>query len=220
VARATLPRRAGVSWRRAPPAESGSRRTDPVAMEALLASLGVVLMAELGDKTQFLSLYLAATYRKPIPILGGIFVATVLSNIVAALFGRWIGAYLTPDILRWVLTLSFIGFAIWALLPERPVEANQDAVGRHGALVGATISFVIAELGDKTQIVTAALAARYDSVVMVTIGATVGMMLANLPAVIGGHYFAGKLPSRWANYIAAVIFLIQAVLTYLGIERI
>jgi Ca2+/H+ antiporter, TMEM165/GDT1 family len=188
-------------------------------MEALIAAFGVVLLAELGDKTQFLSLYLAATYRRPLSVLAGIFVATVASNIVAALFGRWIGEYLTPDILRWVLTLSFLGFAIWALLPERPDEGGKRIAGHHGAFLGTLLSFAVAEIGDKTQIVTAALAARYGSLVMVTIGATAGMMLANLPAVIGGHYFAGRLPSRAANYIAAAVFLVQAILTYLGIER-
>jgi Ca2+/H+ antiporter, TMEM165/GDT1 family len=188
-------------------------------MEALLASFGIVFLAELGDKTQFLSLYLAATYRKPIPVLGGIFVATLASNIVAGLFGHWIGEYLTPNILRWTLTLSFVAFAVWALLPEKPQERSKKMVGQRGAFVGTMLSFFIAELGDKTQIVTAALSARYDSLLMVTIGTTAGMMAANLPAVIGGHYFAGKVPSIWANRIAAVIFLVQAVLTYLGIEK-
>ena len=188
-------------------------------MEAFLASFGIVFLAELGDKTQFLSLYLAATYRKPIPVLGGIFVATLASNVVAGLFGHWIGEYLTPDILRWTLTLSFVAFAIWALLPEKEdAEQTRRHVGHRGAFVGTLLSFFIAELGDKTQIVTAALSARYSSVVMVIVGATAGMMIANLPAVIGGHYFAGKVPSRIANYIAAVIFAVQAVLTYLGIE--
>jgi putative Ca2+/H+ antiporter (TMEM165/GDT1 family) len=187
-------------------------------MQALLTSLGIVFIAELGDKTQFLSLYLAATYRRPLPVLAGIFVATLASNIVASLFGRWIGEYLTPEILRWTLTLSFVAFAIWALLPERPDKKKEELAGQRGAFLGTLFSFFVAELGDKTQIVTAALSARFDTVIMVVIGATAGMMLANLPAVIGGHYFAGKVPSRIANYIAAAIFLVQAVLTYLGIE--
>jgi putative Ca2+/H+ antiporter (TMEM165/GDT1 family) len=187
-------------------------------MAALLTSLGIVFIAELGDKTQFLSLYLAATYRRPWPVLGGIFIATLASNLVAGLFGHWLGAYLTPDILRWILTLSFIAFAIWALLPERPDKKEAAPVSRRGAFLGTLISFFVAELGDKTQIVTAALSARFDAVAMVVIGATAGMMLANLPAVVGGHYFAGKVPSRIANYIAAAIFLAQAVLTFLGIE--
>lgn len=188
-------------------------------MEALLAAFGIVFLAELGDKTQFLSLYLAATYRKPIPVLGGIFVATLASNVVAGLFGHWIGEYLTPDILRWTLTLSFVAFAIWALLPEKEdAEQHRQRIGQRGAFAGTFLSFFIAELGDKTQIVTAALSARYSSVAMVVAGATLGMMVANLPAVIGGHYFAGKVPSRIANYIAAIIFAAQAVLTYLGIE--
>ncbi|MGH6981623.1 MAG: TMEM165/GDT1 family protein, partial [Stellaceae bacterium] len=135
------------------------------------------------------------------------------------LFGHWIGEYLTPDILRWTLTASFVAFAIWALLPEKPGERGKHHVGKRGAFTGTLLSFFIAELGDKTQIVTAALSARYASLVMVIVGATAGMMVANLPAVIGGHYFAGKVPSRVANYIAAVIFAVQAVLTYLGIER-
>jgi Ca2+/H+ antiporter, TMEM165/GDT1 family len=187
-------------------------------MEALVASFGIVFLAELGDKTQFLSLYLAATYRKPLPVLGGIFLATLASNVIAVLFGHWIGEYLTPNILRWTLTLSFVAFAIWALLPERPQERSKKLVGQRGAFIGTLVGFFVAELGDKTQIVTAALSARYDSAAMVTIGATAGMMIANLPAVIGGHYFAGRVPSRIANYIAAVLFAAQAALTYLGIE--
>jgi putative Ca2+/H+ antiporter (TMEM165/GDT1 family) len=189
-------------------------------MEALLTSFGIVFLAELGDKTQFLSLYLAATYRNPLPVLGGIFVATLASNILAGLFGHWIGEYLTPGILRWTLTLSFVAFAIWALLPERRNDARSSKlIGQRGAFWGTLVSFSIAELGDKTQIVTAALSARFNGLTMVIIGATVGMMLANLPAVIGGHYFAGRVPSRIANYIAAVIFAVQAVLTFLGIEK-
>src|SRR5579862_3744764 len=104
-------------------------------MEALAASFGIVFLAELGDKTQFLSLYLAATYRQPIPVLGGIFVATLASNIVAGLFGHWIGKYLTPDILRWALTLSFLAFAVWALLPEKPDERAKSRVGTRGAFM-------------------------------------------------------------------------------------
>lgn len=188
-------------------------------MQALLASFGIVFLAELGDKTQFLSLYLAATYRKPLRVLTGIFLATLASNAIAVLFGHWIGEYLTPDILRWVLTLSFLAFAVWALLPEKEDERSKRRAGKRGAIAGTFVSFLIAEMGDKTQIVTAALAARYDAVLMVLIGTTAGMMAANLPAVIGGHYFAGKVPSRWANRIAAAIFLAQAVLTYLGIEK-
>ncbi len=188
-------------------------------MEALVASFGIVFLAELGDKTQFLSLYLAATYRKPLPVLAGIFLATLASNVIAVLFGHWIGEYLTPNILRWVLTLSFVAFAVWALLPEKEGERGKEHVGKRGAVVGTFMSFLIAEMGDKTQVVTAALAARYDAALMVLVGTTVGMMAANLPAVIGGHYFAGKVPSKWANRIAAVIFLAQAVLTYLGIEK-
>lgn len=188
-------------------------------MEALLASFGIVFLAELGDKTQFLSLFLAATYRKPLQVLAGVFLATLASNIVAVLFGHWIGEYLTPNILRWVLTLSFVAFAVWALLPENEDERSKQRAGKRGALAGTFISFFVAEMGDKTQIVTAALAARYDAGSTVLVGTTAGMMAANLPAVIGGHYFAGKLPSKWANRIAAVIFLVQAVLTYLGIEK-
>ena len=185
-----------------------------------MTSLGVIFVAELGDKTQFLSLYLAARYRAPVPVLAGIFLATLASNIVAGLVGHWIGRYLTPDILRWTLTLSFIAFAVWALLPERAGERESGRLaGRRGAFLGTLVSFFIAEMGDKTQIVTAALSARFGSLAMVVVGTTMGMMLANLPAVVGGHYFAGKVPSRVASYIAAGIFLVQAVLTYFGIEE-
>jgi len=188
-------------------------------VEALLASLGIVFVAELGDKTQFLSLYLAARYRAPVPVLAGILVATLASNVIAGLLGHWIGRYLTPDILRWTLTVSFVVFAAWALLPERAGERESGKLAGRNAFLGTIVSFFIAEIGDKTQIVTAALAARYDALVMVVVGTTIGMMLANLPAVLGGHYFAGKVPSRLASYVAAIIFAVQAVLTYLGYEE-
>jgi Ca2+/H+ antiporter, TMEM165/GDT1 family len=188
-------------------------------MEAFLVSLGVIALAELGDKTQFLSLYLAARYRKPLAVLAGIFVSTLLSSILSALAGHWIGRYLTPDVLRWTLGLSFVAMAAWVLLPERAGAGKSSEQTQHrGAFLGTAISFFIAELGDKTQLVTAALAARFDSLLEVIAGATIGMMLANLPALIGGHYFASRVPSRIANYVAAVIFLVQAVLTLAGIE--
>jgi len=188
-------------------------------VEALLTSIGVIALAELGDKTQFLSLYLAARYRKPVPVLAGIFVATLASNILASLAGHWIGRYLTPEILRWTLGLSFLAMAGWVLLPERAgARESGKHVGERGAFTGTVVSFFIAELGDKTQIVAAALAARFDSLFWVIAGTTIGMMLANLPAVIGGHYFASRVPSRIANYIAAAIFAVQAALTLAGIE--
>jgi Ca2+/H+ antiporter, TMEM165/GDT1 family len=190
-------------------------------IEAFLVSVGAIALAELGDKTQFLALYLAARYRRPFAVLAGIAVAALASNIIAALIGHWIGVYLTPNLLRWILTVSFIAMAVWVLLPERDGKTEEQKMreSRHGAFIGTTLGFFLAELGDKTQLLTAALAARFDTVLIVITGSTIGMILANLPALIGGHYVARRVPVRVANWIAAAVFAVQAVLTFTGIEE-
>ena len=185
-------------------------------MEALLTSIGVVAIAEIGDKTQLLSLSLAARFHKPVPILCGILVATLANHAAAALAGGWIGAMLTPAVLRWVLALSFLAMAAWALVPDTLNAENGVALARRGAFVGTLVSFFIAEIGDKTQIATMALAARFEAIPVVVAGTTAGMMLANIPAVLGGHWAARRLHPRVMRYVAAALFLAQAGLAFAG----
>lgn len=184
-------------------------------MEALLTSLGVVAIAEIGDKTQLLSLVLASRFQRPVPIICGIFVATLVNHALAALAGEWIGESLTPIVLRWVLGLSFLAMAGWALVPDK-LGDDVSISRRHGAFIATTIGFFIAEIGDKTQLATAALAARFDQLLPVVIGTTAGMMIANVPAVLFGHYAGHRLNTAWTRYVAAALFLAEAILTFAG----
>jgi Ca2+/H+ antiporter, TMEM165/GDT1 family len=187
-------------------------------MEALLASFGVVALAELGDKTQFLTFYLAARYRRPLAVLAGVAIAAMLSSVLAALVGASLGRLLKPAILRWVLGASFLVMAGWAVWPERTREADPSpTLGRRGVVIGTVIAFFLAELGDKTQLATVALAARFDLWWVVALGTSAGMVAANLPAVLGGHFFAERVPVRAARYVAAAIFLVEGALTFAGI---
>ena len=186
------------------------------SMEALLTSLGVIAVAEIGDKTQLLSLALASRFRRPVPIILGILVATLANHTAAGLVGAWIGAQLAPSLLRWVLGFSFLGMAVWALVPDRPPD--EVAGRRHGAFIATAISFFLAEIGDKTQIATVALAARFDALLPVIVGTTAGMLAANVPAVLCGHYAGYRLDARWMRYAAAALFAAQAGWTLAGYE--
>jgi Ca2+/H+ antiporter, TMEM165/GDT1 family len=185
-------------------------------MEALLTSLGVVAIAEIGDKTQLLSLCLASRFRKPVPILAGILLATLANHAVAAGAGEWVGALLTPVLLRWVLGLSFIAMALWALVPDHFDEDSETSLLRRGAFFATLVSFFIAEIGDKTQLATVALAARFESFPAVVAGTTAGMMLANLPAVLGGHWLGRRFDPRWMRYAASLLFAAQGELVFAG----
>ncbi len=152
-------------------------------MEAFLVSTGVVALAEIGDKTQLLALVLAAKFRKPVPIILGILVATVVNHAVAGAAGAWISALVGPTAMRWILGLSFIAMAAWTLVPDKyDDDEKTDAAPRFGVFVTTLIAFFLLEMGDKTQIATVALAAKYSSLVAVVAGTTLGMMLANVPA--------------------------------------
>lgn len=186
-----------------------------VIVEALLTSLGVVAVAEIGDRTQFLSFVLACQFRRPVPILAGILVATLANHAAAALFGEWVGDLLSPSLLRWVLGVSFIAMAIWALIPDT-LEDDIALSRRRGAFVTTLCGFFIAEMGDKTQIATAALAARFDHLLPVVIGTTCGMMLANIPAVLLGGRAGHRLNMTWTRYAAALIFAVEAALCLAG----
>ncbi len=164
-------------------------------MEAFLVSTGVVALAEIGDKTQLLALVLAAKFRKPVPIILGILVATVVNHAVAGAAGAWISALVGPTAMRWILGLSFIAMAAWTLVPDKyDDDEKQDAAPRFGVFVTTLIAFFLLEMGDKTQIATVALAAKYSSLLAVVAGTTLGMMLANVPAVLLGEVAAKKLP--------------------------
>lgn len=178
-------------------------------MDAFLLSTGLVAMAEMGDKTQLLALLLAARYRQPLPILAAILLATLFNHALAAALGAWLSGLLTPDVLRWILAVSFIGMAIWMLIPDQ-LGDEEDSIARWqklGVFSATFILFFLAEMGDKTQIATIALAARFDSVVMVLAGTTLGMMIANAPAVFIGDKLAGRLPISLIHRITAFIFL-------------
>jgi putative Ca2+/H+ antiporter (TMEM165/GDT1 family) len=176
-------------------------------MEAFLISTGAIAVAELGDKTQIIALLLAARFRRPGPVLLGIAIASLASHALAALAGVWIGHYLSARRLDWILGLSFLGVAVWACLPEKiaPAEAQPKAA-RFGALVSTALSIFVAEIGDRTQIATIALAAHYQEWAQVVLGSTLGMVIANLPAVLLGHWAGERLPIRLIRALAAVVF--------------
>jgi len=181
-------------------------------MEAFLVSAGIVALAEIGDKTQLLAFVLAARFRRPLPIIAGIFVATLVNHGLAGAIGAWLVHAVGPDRLRWVLAASFVAMAVWILVPDRLDEKDSAAPARFGVFGTTVIAFFLAEMGDKTQIATVALAARYAAVYSVVAGTTVGMMLANVPAVLISDRLAGRLPTRLVHGIAALIFLIMGVL--------
>jgi len=184
-------------------------------MEAFLVSTGIVALAEIGDKTQLLAFVLAAKFRRPLPIIAAIFVATIANHAFAAAIGAWITSLLGPDILRWVLGASFIAMAAWTLIPDK-IDDDDLALAKYGVFLTTLIAFFIAEMGDKTQVATVALAARYDSVIAVVCGTTLGMMLANVPAVYLGDRIAGRIPLKLVHGIAALIFAALGVATLLG----
>ena len=184
-------------------------------LESLLVSCGVVALAEIGDKTQLLALVLATRYRRPVPIILGILVATLVNHAIAGAVGAWLAALIGPVAMRWILGLSFIAMAIWTLIPDKYEE--QTAKPPRFGIFGATvIAFFLLEMGDKTQIATIALAARYPSLAAVVAGTTLGMLLANVPAVLLGDVAARKLPLRLVHGIAAAVFFVLGVLVLLA----
>jgi putative Ca2+/H+ antiporter (TMEM165/GDT1 family) len=186
-------------------------------MESLLVSTGVVALAEIGDKTQLLAFLLAARFKKPIPIILGILLATVLNHGLAGAIGAWITATLEPQTLRWGLGLSFLAMAVWTLIPDK-IEEEETHIAKKWGVLGATfITFFLAEMGDKTQIATVAMAAHYAAPILVVIGTTLGMLIADVPAVFVGERFAHKIPMRLVHTIAAAIFALLGALTLLGV---
>ena len=188
-------------------------------MNSFLVSTAVVAVAEIGDKTQLLALVLAAKFRKPIPIILGILVATLANHAAAAAIGTWLTRVIGPDVMGWLLGISFIAMGIWTLIPDKPDLADEKESPKDGwGVFGTTAAaFFFLEMGDKTQLATVALAAKYSNLALVTAGTTFGMMLANVPAVLLGDVAAKKLPLAVIRVVAAVIFVVLGVVALFGV---
>lgn len=189
-------------------------------MEALFISTGVVALAEIGDKTQLLAFILAARFKKPLPIILGILCATVVNHGLAGALGAWITSVVSPDVLRWVLGLSFLGMAVWTLIPDKIEEEETQVAHKFGVFGATLVTFFLAEMGDKTQIATVAMAAHYASPVLVVIGTTLGMLIADVPAVFIGDRFANKIPMKLVHGIAAAMFAVMGVLALLNVGNL
>ena len=191
-------------------------------METFLIATGVVALAEIGDKTQLLSLVLAARYRAPWAISAGIFVATLLNHALAALVGESVFEWLGPDWMRWIIGLSFIAMAIWTLIPDRLDEDEENAaeqkVRRYGVFVMTMVVFFLLEMGDKTQVATAILAARFNELFSVVMGTTVGMLVANVPLVFFGNLLLRKIQIELVHRVTAVLFLLLGLATLAGVS--
>jgi len=193
-------------------------RKPEVSVEAFLVSTGVIALAELGDKTQLLALALAARFRAPLAVSGGILTATLANHLAAGAAGTLLAAHIDPTIIRWLLAASFVATALWMLLPDRdPALAGKP--GRFGAYGTSLISFFLLEIGDKTQIATVALAAKYNTLIPVVAGTSLGMMLADVPVILLGKVAAEKIPMRLVHRAAAAVFVALAVLAAIGVTR-
>ncbi len=188
--------------------------------ESLYVSTGVVALAEIGDKTQLLAFLLAARFKKPLPIILGILIATIVNHGLAGLLGAWITEVVNPDVLRWILGGSFIAMAIWTLIPDE-IEEEESEIAKHLGVFGATlITFFLAEMGDKTQLATVAMAAHYQTALSVIAGTTLGMLIADVPAVFVGNRFADRIPMKLVHGIAAAIFLVLGLITLFKIDSL
>lgn len=183
-------------------------------MEVVLNSILLVAAAEMGDKTQLLALVLAVRFRKPWAVLAGIFAATVLNHLLAALAGQWLAGLVPENYLRWILAAVFIAFALWILVPDKDEDRPHEP--RFGAFLTTTILFFLAEIGDKTQLSTVALAARYGDIILVTIGTTIGMLLADGLAVFFGEKLSTKIPMKWIRVAAAALFALFGLALLIG----
>ncbi|BAW79455.1 hypothetical conserved protein [Candidatus Nitrosoglobus terrae] len=182
-------------------------------MEALLVSTGVVALAEIGDKTQLLAFVLAARFKKPLPIILGILVATIVNHGLAGALGAWITSAVNPEILHWILGFSFIAMAAWILIPDSMDDEEATAIRRFGVFGATLITFFLAEMGDKTQIATVALTAHYGTPLLVVIGTTIGMLVADVPAVFMGDKLGSKIPMKLVRTVAATAFTILGAVT-------
>ena len=185
-------------------------------LESVLVSTGVVALAEIGDKTQLLAFLLAARFKKPAPIILGILLATIVNHGLAGALGAWITAHVRPEILRWVLGLSFVGMAVWTLIPDEMAEDGAHVAQRLGVFGATLLTFFLAEMGDKTQLATVAMAAHYGAPLLVVAGTTLGMLIADVPAVFVGDKLAAKIPMKLVRALAAAVFAALGVATLLG----
>ena len=190
-------------------------------MEAFLVSTGIVALGEMGDKTQLLALMLAARFRKPLPIVLGILVATLANHAAAGWAGGWVAGLMGPQLLRWVIGGSFLAMAVWMMVPDRLDDAEVAGGGQRFGVFGTTVlAFFLAEMGDKTQVATVALAARYPDLLAVVAGTTLGMMLANVPAVLLGDRIARRLSMTLVHGVAAALFALLGVLTLFNVGQL
>ncbi len=185
-------------------------------MESLFVSTGVVALAEIGDKTQLLAFVLAARFKRPVPIILGILAATIVNHGLAGALGAWITATVSPEILRWVLGLSFIGMAVWTLIPDKIEDEETDVARKFGVFGATLVTFFLAEMGDKTQLATIALAAHYGTPLLVVAGTTLGMLIADVPAVFVGDRLATRIPMKLVHSVAAAIFALLGLATLFG----
>jgi putative Ca2+/H+ antiporter (TMEM165/GDT1 family) len=186
-------------------------------METFLIATGVVALAEIGDKTQLLALILSARFRQPLPIVFGILAATVANHTLAGVLGVWITSLLSADTLRWLVGLSFIAMAAWTLIPDQ-VDDEESTRSGHGVFITTLIAFFLAEIGDKTQVATVLLAAKYQALFAVVAGTTLGMMIADVPAVLIGDRVARGLPTRAIHGIAAALFAVLGIAALIGVD--
>jgi Ca2+/H+ antiporter, TMEM165/GDT1 family len=188
-------------------------------MDAFMISTASVAVGELGDKTQLLALILATRLRKPVPIIAGIFVATLLNHLGACLVGEWASKLLTPQILSWVLGISFLAVAAWALIPDK-LDEEVKTRGSYGVFVLTAVTFFLAEMGDKTQIVALALAAKYNDLIAVVTGTTLGMMIVNIPTVLCAERATKWIPVKLMRGIAAAVYALLGIATLLGYSSV
>lgn len=181
-------------------------------MKAFFVTMMAVATAEIGDKTQFLAIILASRYKKPFTIILGIVIATFLNHLLAGIIGEWAGSQLKSSILHIILSCSYLLAAIWILIPDKPDTEDSDLRNHSSILITTIITFFIAEMGDKTQIITAMLAANYQSLVQVVLGSTLGMLIANIPAIFLGNKVSQYIPMKIMRIIAASIFIVLAVI--------
>ena len=184
-------------------------------MEPFWVSTGVVAIAEIGDKTQLLALVLAARFGKPAIIIAGILLATILNHALAGALGAWLTVTIDPQWLQWILGLSFIAMAFWALIPDTIDTENSELRGRLGVFSATFILFFLAEIGDKTQVATVALAAHFHNAIAVVLGTTLGMLIANVPAVLLGNVVLQKIPIKVFRYVASGLFAVIGLWTLL-----
>ena len=185
-------------------------------MESFWVSTGVVALAEMGDKTQLLAFLLAARFKRPVPIIAGIFLATIVNHGLAGALGAWITTTMSPQTMRWVLGISFLAMAGWTLIPDKMEEGESTIATRFGVFGATLVTFFLAEMGDKTQVATVAMAAHYQDAWKVVAGTTLGMMIADVPAVFLGDKLSAKLSLKWVHAAAALVFAALGVATLMG----